>query len=433
LFGPNAMYSFPGPGSYQVCLEIGGIGCSSIFCDSIFIPFPPSCQATLSVAAIGLGVNFSGMFQSSEGGPYEYRLYPGDGSFMDFTGNVMQYSFFHIFSGGGSYQACLRVRDTAQLCSDSVCINLQLASIPPGSSGVFIYVERDGLGCADCFVVACELDSSSGRWVTIDTLRVDSAGYYKTQLPYGTYLFRAEVDSSQLGFESLMPTYQGNVLYWSAGIPALLPTQEQSLYGCYVDTISLVSGIGSNGTSGVEGFIREGGGRAEGDPLGGVDILLLEINQLAIKRTKSRQNGSYSLTNLDAGTYLVYPEVINRVTYPVMIQLAQDSTMREVNLSVEQDIVFGGLDAVIQRESVKVFPNPTRESLNLSFGASESGMVLASMFDMKGGLVKKQWYPVTRGENTITISLATLESGTYLIRVQSGDSAGSFISVVKLP
>jgi hypothetical protein len=52
---------------------------------------------------------------------------------------------------------------------------------------------------------------------------------------------------------------------------------------------------------------------------------------------------------------------------------------------------------------------------------------------MQGRCYLKQWYPVVSGRNDITIDLAMLESGTYLIRVQSGEAAVKNISVVKIP
>jgi hypothetical protein len=433
LTGTNISYTFPGQGSYPVCLEMSGPGCSSNYCDTSVVAAPPVCAASFSVQPLGFSATFSCSYQSNSGGAYEYRLYTGDGSVLSFTGDTLQHTFNHTYPGGGSYQVCLRVADTSGICTDSICMNLNLGGFGPGLTGVYIYAELSGAPCSDCEVLVLMLDSLSGRWQAIDTLSNDSSGYFSTGLSSGTYLFRAEANSSFSGNESLMPTYQGDVLFWSSGIPTLLPQQTSAFCGCYVDTIRLVTGTIQGGTAGIEGNIREGGFRAEGDPIGGVDILLLEINQLAIKRTKSAQNGTYSLTNLDAGTYWVYPEVINRITYPVMVELTQDSTEREVNLSVEQDIVFGLGDSGIESTSFRAYPNPVREAFKLSFGAKNSGMVVVSVLDMQGRCFLKQWYPVASGRNDITIDLAMLEGGTYLIRVQSGEAAVKNISVVKIP
>ncbi len=432
--GPNISFDFPGPGIYPICLELGGFNCNSIYCDTLILLPPPSCSVSLAIDSIlGRSVSFRANYQSNQQGPFQYTLYTGDGNQFSYQGNSLNHSFPYTYASGGSYQVCIVVEDILQGCRDSICQNYVVNDFPAGLYGLYLYVEQNGAACSDCLVRMFSLDSVSGKWIEEDTLSTDSAGFYFIAAPAGTYLFKAEAEASLSGAEYLLPTYQGDVIFWSSGIPALIPAQVNSMLGCYVDSIRLGEGVLQGGNSVIEGSIREGGFRAEGDPLGGIDILALEINQLAIKRTKSNTNGTYALTNLNPGTYWVYPEVINRTTYPVMIELSADTTLSEINLSVEEDIVYSVKDQTVSVLNHQVIPNPFKEDCTLSFEALETGMVLVSVHDVQGRMLSKESYLAKAGKNMINLRLAMLESGTYLVRVQSGDAAAAIISVVKIP
>ena len=71
--------------------------------------------------------------------------------------------------------------------------------------------------------------------------------------------------------------------------------------------------------------------------------------------------------------------------------------------------------------SITVFPNPTVNSLNLSFNQAKQGMVMINITDMKGVVVKKQTETLSAGRISLQIDVSILPPAGYLISVINGE------------
>jgi hypothetical protein len=70
-----------------------------------------------------------------------------------------------------------------------------------------------------------------------------------------------------------------------------------------------------------------------------------------------------------------------------------------------------------------LFPNPTREKLNVIIETPQRDRVTVVVTDMTGKIVKQQLETVDVGSNTVLLDVARLASGSYLVKLvcQSGD------------
>ena len=80
---------------------------------------------------------------------------------------------------------------------------------------------------------------------------------------------------------------------------------------------------------------------------------------------------------------------------------------------------------------ITVFPNPSVNSLNLSFNQDKPGLVMISITDIKGAAVKKQTENIAAGRVSINIDVSMLPPAAYLISVINGEGAAAQQKFIK--
>ncbi|MCI4648404.1 T9SS type A sorting domain-containing protein [Phaeodactylibacter sp.] len=71
------------------------------------------------------------------------------------------------------------------------------------------------------------------------------------------------------------------------------------------------------------------------------------------------------------------------------------------------------------------YPNPAKSDiLNISFNSSESGVSTTNIYDVKGRLLVEQRAVVGIGEQDISVNIASLAPGSYLIQLENGHRRG---------
>jgi hypothetical protein len=68
-----------------------------------------------------------------------------------------------------------------------------------------------------------------------------------------------------------------------------------------------------------------------------------------------------------------------------------------------------------------VYPNPTTSETNVEFSSAAASMATLKVVDMSGRVVKQQDAMVEEGFNIVTLNLADLTNGIYMIQVYSND------------
>jgi len=75
--------------------------------------------------------------------------------------------------------------------------------------------------------------------------------------------------------------------------------------------------------------------------------------------------------------------------------------------------------------TLSVYPNPTRESLQLRFSVEEGGSASLNIFNATGQLVQSRNLSTLKGEQVEQIDVRSLPQGAYFLRISSGQSVSS--------
>lgn len=75
-----------------------------------------------------------------------------------------------------------------------------------------------------------------------------------------------------------------------------------------------------------------------------------------------------------------------------------------------------------------VFPNPTKDVINMVVAAPKSGNITVTITDLSGKLMNRQNKAVSIGDNTLSLSVNTLAAGSYLLSIS--DLSGNKSNIV---
>lgn len=78
-----------------------------------------------------------------------------------------------------------------------------------------------------------------------------------------------------------------------------------------------------------------------------------------------------------------------------------------------------------------LYPNPTKDVLNIEYTSERSGKLELQVIDSKGAVMIKQNMSVATGRNLETINVSMLSQGMYILRYQEADGSVSFTKFVK--
>ena len=123
----------------------------------------------------------------------------------------------------------------------------------------------------------------------------------------------------------------------------------------------------------------------------------------------SNKKVSYSFTDKDLSSGL---------TYYRLKQMDFDGTMTLSNVIL--------LNAVVNSEGFKIYPNPTKDIINIFSMAEWNNEISLKVSDLFGREVLNKKYPYKKKAENLHLDLYNLSSGTYLLKIQSGTEAFSF-------
>jgi large repetitive protein len=106
-----------------------------------------------------------------------------------------------------------------------------------------------------------------------------------------------------------------------------------------------------------------------------------------------------------------------------VIAFIQDDATKEIYQSVSdtlKSITTGISPSVAGNAGITVYPNPAAEKCFISFNTKSMNSSKVDIIDQNGSVVLTQRFAV--GTTDVTLPLATVKNGVYMIRITSGSS-----------
>lgn len=266
------------------------------------------------------------------------------------------------------------------------------------------------------------IQENNGFLTAIDSMLVDSGGLARYMACPGTYYIKAAATSQNASYSSVLPTYYDTTGLWSNATAIVAGST-----GYYYAPFTLLSGTNSGGPGFIGGLISQGANRAEGDPVAGATVLVMNANGTVGGWDVTDANGEYAIDNLSLGTYKVYVDILNKTAYPSTVLLSSTSPeATENDFSVNQNDVrpggSTGIDAVSEVQ-VSVFPNPASDMLTVQ---SELPMESIRVLSIDGRVMSDEKPMMTN----YSIALSQWAAGEYL--VETTTAAGAAHTVISV-
>jgi len=398
-------------GNYCVTISDGN-GCTANDCYYFYVDTSATCSVYVVETAAGLTAITSG--DSTQAFSYLWS-----------NGATTQTI---APSGSGNY--CVTITDVTG-CTASGCLTLLamdqiegyilLDSISSGGGWI-----NNGVNTFKVYLI--EHDMTAGTLTAIDSQLVTSTpnnwgGLYSfSGVADGDYLVKAAAEVGSDQYDNYLPTYFVDVLYWDEATTITVPGNAGTLYN-----IDMVSGTNSGGPGFIGGLIIDGANfapgqveiRGDGDPLENVSILLLTDNDMPITHTVSDAQGEFEFPNLAWGTYKVVVEVLGKEKGIKFITIGADNPTGQINFEVNETFVTK-IEDVLNGASLKVFPNPVDENMNIQIEIRQNTNLNISVNNLLGKTIFTENKDLQEGIQTMNINLKNLPSGIYFLNLSDG-------------
>jgi PKD repeat protein len=230
-------------------------------------------------------------------------------------------------------------------------------------------------------------------YISFDTIAItnlDVTGHYHFQnIPQGDYLIKVFADS--LTYPDLIPTYSYSDWAWDSAVVVL--------HGCvYSDTadvvmIELPAPVAGPGL--LHGQIVEGPGfgRAQGDPIHGVDVKLgFTGSSVVVASTTTDANGEYFFDNMAFGNYTIYadiPGLERDSTYQLTIDAANNQFLN-LDYIVDSNSVYIVQGIGIENyyapdnSGLMIYPNPVKDNATIKYTITGDAKVTMDICNLYG-------------------------------------------------
>lgn len=267
-------------------------------------------------------------------------------------------------------------------------------------------------------------DAFLGTLTAVDTVVTDTNGYYWfDSIAPGNYLIKAALLPISPDYSNYLPTYLGDVLFWSSATTVNIPLNAVLT----PNPINLQPGVNPGGPGFVGGLISTGANKTAGpgDPEVHVQVMLLNMNNTPVQYTYTDMAGNFSLTNIAYGTYKVWAEIPGKTTVPVIVEItAQNPTVSNLQIEVNStDIALGAEGPAHEAGfALSVYPNPAHNQVSLSLELPQAGEVKAQLMDLSGRVVAQisRNYPAGNATEHLTLEVP---QGLYLLQVQAAGNS----------
>jgi hypothetical protein len=379
-----------------------------------------------TLTLIPLVINISGLVTAFD--VWQGTLLPGDSTLFTFTTPYVVPS--------GPYNLCIQSQMAGPMATtwnSTLCKSFAGMVSPFGYLYGLLSTPSGAAGPSEVYLI--QHDSLAGTLTAIDTvLSIDSAGVTRYAFPGvmpGTYLVKAAMLPANPNYAASMPTYHASSLFWNQAttIQVLANTFTQG-------NISYIQGINPGGPGFIGGLVSQGANKGPGDPIAGVQMLLLDANNgdQPVAVVYSDAAGVFGFTNISYGTYKVYAEMINKTTIPVVVTIDATTPSTDGIKVVVGTTVISYIDdhqGFSAGNAGPLYPNPTAGNSTIELSILRSATISAEVFDLAGKLIYAETLTLPAGNTTVTIESEQLGAGSYLLILKHSDGSRMIRKLVK--
>lgn len=368
----NPQHTYDACGYYVVTLNIFTTSfCSSSFSDTILVNSGFSGSFTANVDTVTGTVNFQAQPNSPQ---LNYAWDFGDAS----TGTGANPA--HTYATSGNYNVCLVIGDTGNICVDTICQNVNVYIAPPNCNASFTNT-LTGVG-AELFNATPFNFNWDYSW------------------DFG--------DSSPLG-----NGFIANHTYTTTGTYTVCLTITDSSTSCtstFCDTVNIVIPVTCPPSFTATGF--NGTYVFTASPFNIQNTYSWDFGDGSPLGSNFVANHTYALS----GTYTV--------CLTMTTSFGCTGTFCDT-----VNVVLSGIDDPYLVQSANLYPNPANETVQLEYTLALSSEIRYELMDLTGRVLLTN--TVNRGSGTQreSISLSSLATGTYLVRLTSDNGSVNFILV----
>ncbi len=256
--------------------------------------------------------------------------------------------------------------------------------------------------------------------VPIDTaIFNDSLGYYLFyQVIEGHYIVKADLHPESELFNQFMTTYYSDKALWTE---ADTISHSSSYFDYDIDLIPIAQTYAGPGeASGMIMYGSEPG--IKSGPACNVEILLFDENNEPKICCHSNENGEFDFSEIEFGSYWVYPEVTGKYTYPLLITLDEsNSSIFNITMMISDHYVNGSVNAISENEWANnisdPYPNPSSDVINIDLQMLNNSEIEFTVYNSTGQSVEQSDHNLTTGLNNINIDITTLPDGIYYLLI----------------
>ena len=397
----NPVHTFGAPGTYYVCLTIGGPYCQSVWCADVEVGPTINCVNYFTYSNIGLSVNFQGYMVTGVNALYTWDF--GDNN-CGVGENVI-----HTYSNPGIYFVTLTTTttDPGVICTYT---SSQMVTVGDSTTWNQLYgqVFAGNFPVTQGMVMLMSVDTTNTFVPFVDVTMLDSAGvYYFPMVPQGNYVIYAI--PFIYGF---LPTYYGNVLYWQDATVITLgsPNNPYNIYLIEGDSYSA-------GNGNISGQVTQGD--ISSSLIDKVTILLKDDQGNVILFRQVDDLGNFNFPQLAYGTYYLYAELAGCESQTIKVVIAEATPNATVNLTLSGSSILGREDQALTIEAGVVYPNPVRDIARIALTLNTASTIRIEIVNMAGQQVIYQEENLNAGQTIVSIPVNQLNSGVYSLRVST--------------
>lgn len=331
----------------------------------------------------------------------------------------------HTYAATGTYSVMLinEWLDTASnmvVCTDTAygSVTITGGGNPTNEISGTITWDSTGTGPQVGFKVwLIEFDSVANTLTAIDSVGAGgfmTATYTFSNVPAGVYRTKAAANPNGTILGNLLPTYHHSSLYWNSA--TLIYHAGGVTNG---KDIEMINGTPTAGPGFIGGNVSTGANKGTAVGVPGVQIVLRDGTNGAVKFTYTNANGDYSFNNLAAGTYNIYPEKMNYITTPssALTVTTGQPTVNSVNFkqtATEIKPVSTGISDLPSANLFSVYPNPSAGKVQINWAAQSTGTADVTVMDISGRTVATAKASMSR---SFSMDLGNLQAGVYFVKV----------------